>query len=151
MATLLVGTPKGQHWLTVEGAQSLREALEETEARVPTACGGVGTCGACVVRVVSGQTNPPTAAERRKLTGEERARGLRLACQLRVEDDLEIELEQPEKPTSWVSIPLEELPRWTGRHRPPGNPVLLIRRPSPAASATKTIKSKKPVRNCEER
>lgn len=114
MATLRIGTSKGQHWLTVEGAQSVREVLAETEARVPSACGGVGTCGACVVRVVSGQTNPPTAAERRKLSGEERARGLRLACQLRVEDDAEIEVEQPEKSSSWVSIPPEELPSWPG-------------------------------------
>ncbi|NTW84901.1 MAG: DUF4445 domain-containing protein [Holophagaceae bacterium] len=114
MANLRVGTSKGQHWLTVDGAQSVREALAETEARVPTACGGVGTCGACVVRVVSGQTNPPTAAECRKLSGEELARGLRLACQLRVGGDAEIEVEQGEKASSWASIPLEELPPGPG-------------------------------------
>jgi uncharacterized 2Fe-2S/4Fe-4S cluster protein (DUF4445 family) len=114
MASLLVRTATGEHRLAGAGAYTVRAALEATEWRVPSACGGVGACGTCTVRVVSGPTNPLTTAEHRKLTAEERARGLRLACQLRLEGNAVIELDTP-VPSRWQTLPEEDLAPCPGR------------------------------------
>jgi uncharacterized 2Fe-2S/4Fe-4S cluster protein (DUF4445 family) len=83
---------------------SVREALDATRQRVRAACGGTGSCGACTVRLASGQASRPTVAEYTKLTADERAQGLRLACQLRLEGDIEILLEHPAPPSQWMSL-----------------------------------------------
>jgi len=56
-------------------------------------CRGLGTCGTCAVRV-NGAVTPPTAVERWRLSfpphHEGIARGLRLACQCRVQGDVAV-------------------------------------------------------------
>jgi ferredoxin len=54
-------------------------------------CGGLGTCGTCAVGV-EGATSDPTARERRRLDfpPHDPDDGLRLACQTRVRDDLDV-------------------------------------------------------------
>ena len=110
----------GTHTLTVQSGVitttlavgpdvSVREALDTTDLRVRAACGGTGDCGACIVRLLGGPTNPPTVAEYLKLTAEERERGLRLACQLRLAGDAEILLDHPAPPAAWKSIAAEDL------------------------------------------
>lgn len=95
--------------LAVAPGVSVREALDATSLRVRAACGGTGSCGACSVHFVAGQASRPTVAEYTKLTAEERAQGLRLACQLRLEGDLEILLEHPAPPSHWKSITPDNL------------------------------------------
>lgn len=97
-----------------EPGRSVRELLDGTDLRVRAACGGTGSCGACVVRLLSGEVNPPTLAERLRLTPEDRARGLRLACQLRLRGDAEIGLDEPAPPSPWRSVPARDLPTWAG-------------------------------------
>lgn len=62
-------------------------------------CRGLGTCGTCAVRVTGGVA-PPTRLERIRLAAPPHngalKRGLRLACQCRVEGDVQVE-----KPTGW--------------------------------------------------
>ncbi len=58
---------------------TLMDAARQAGVRPNAICGATGTCGACRVRVMSGQVTPPTTAEERVL-----ADGLRLACQTRV-------------------------------------------------------------------
>jgi len=55
-------------------------------------CRGMGTCGTCAVRI-EGPVSGTTPVERWRLgfPPHERERGLRLACQVRVLGDLEIE------------------------------------------------------------
>lgn len=57
-------------------------------------CRGLGTCGTCAVRVL-GDASPTTAVERWRLNfpphKQGLAKGLRLACQCRVEGDLVVE------------------------------------------------------------
>lgn len=108
-ATLTVRTEEAVVHLAVAPGQSVREALDATHLRVRAACGGNGSCGACVVRLVSGAANPPTVADHRRLTAAERAEGQRLACQLRLAGDAEIWLAAPAPPSPWRSIPAEEL------------------------------------------
>jgi uncharacterized 2Fe-2S/4Fe-4S cluster protein (DUF4445 family) len=95
--------------LAVAPGISVREALDATVLRVRAACGGTGSCGACTLRLVAGQASPPTVAEYTKLTAEERAEGMRLACQLRLDGDVEILLEHPAPPSPWKSIAPEDL------------------------------------------
>jgi uncharacterized 2Fe-2S/4Fe-4S cluster protein (DUF4445 family) len=89
--------------------RSVRELLDTTELRVRAACGGTGACGACSVRLLSGETNGLTVAEYMKLTPEDRASGIRLACQLRLKGDAEILVEDPAPQSAWKSIPPEDL------------------------------------------
>ncbi len=53
-------------------------------------CKGFGTCGTCAIEVVAGEVGPKNARERWRLDfpPHDAADGLRLACQIRVEDDL---------------------------------------------------------------
>ncbi len=71
---------------------SLLEACASHGILLPSACGGRGFCGRCAVEVVSGDLAPPTLAEENKILGEDRAKGLRLACQARIRGDVEIRL-----------------------------------------------------------
>jgi len=97
--------------LPVGPGASVREVLDATHLRVRAACGGTGSCGACVVRVVSGRVSPPGVADATKLTPAERAEGLRLACQLRLEGDAEVQLERPAASSPWRSVAATELVR----------------------------------------
>jgi uncharacterized 2Fe-2S/4Fe-4S cluster protein (DUF4445 family) len=108
-ATLLVRSATGELCLPVAQGQSVRDVLDTTELRVRAACGGTGLCGACVVQLLMGETNPHTLAEYQKLTADERARGMRLACQLRPRGDTTIRLDDPAPPSSWKSLPPEDL------------------------------------------
>lgn len=95
--------------LEVSPGLSVRDALDATGLRVRAACGGTGSCGACAVKLLSGEVNPPTVAEFMKLPAEERAEGWRLACQLRLRGDAGIHLKDPAPPSPWRSIPAEAL------------------------------------------
>ncbi|WP_254532134.1 2Fe-2S iron-sulfur cluster-binding protein [Natrinema gelatinilyticum] len=53
-------------------------------------CHGNGICGTCAVEIVAGEVAEPTGQERRrlKLPPHSLDSGLRLSCQLPIEDDL---------------------------------------------------------------
>ncbi len=56
-------------------------------------CGGMGECGGCGVRVISGSL-PITEADRDNFTPEQLADGWRLACQARADAPLALECAQ---------------------------------------------------------
>lgn len=95
--------------LPLDADISLRKALDTTELRVRAACGGMGTCGACLIQIVSGSFNPPTPAEHQKIPPEELANGMRLACQLRACSDGELYLQYPAPHSEWKSLDAAEL------------------------------------------
>ncbi|MBI5616873.1 MAG: DUF4445 domain-containing protein [Gammaproteobacteria bacterium] len=107
--TLWISTSHGEHRVEAHAGQSVRDALDATALRVRAACGGTGSCGACVIHLLAGEANPPTLAEYQKLGADERAQGLRLACQLRAGSDLKLFLDDPAPPSRWRSIPDEDL------------------------------------------
>ena len=109
MPCLWIRSESGRHHLEVAYGQSVRDALDTTDLRVRAACGGTGTCGACVVQYVSGVVTPLTLAEYMKLDADERSTGTRLACQMRLQGDTEIVLDQPAPPSQWKNIPAEAL------------------------------------------
>ena len=73
------------------GGKSLLRILFENKYFIPSACGGKGTCGYCKVKVFEGGGKAlPT--EGLILTGKEIASGFRLSCQVKVREDLKIEI-----------------------------------------------------------
>jgi uncharacterized 2Fe-2S/4Fe-4S cluster protein (DUF4445 family) len=110
MIKLTVHTDSAVLQLTATPGQSVRDLLDTTTFRVRAACGGSGTCGACVIRWLSGDVSPPTVAEYMKLSVEERDIGNRLACQLRLlGDEVHLHLEHPAPPSAWTSIAPQNL------------------------------------------
>ena len=79
--------------VSVPDGQTLLEAARQAGVPMNTPCGGNGICGGC--RVIIPQHPPePSETDRRKLTGEELGRHLRLACQVRVRSDLRVVIPQ---------------------------------------------------------
>lgn len=77
--------------IVVTGGRHLLATLAEHRIFLPSACGGKGTCGYCKVKVLKGggQVLP---TETPYLTVNELYQHIRIACQLKVKEDLEIEI-----------------------------------------------------------
>ena len=71
----------------VDGGCSLLDALYANEIYIPSACGGQGTCGYCTVKVLSGG-GPVLPTELPHLSRPEQRMGMRLACQVKVREDM---------------------------------------------------------------
>ena len=69
--------------LSVPAGGKLLGALAANELFVPSACGGGGTCGQCLVKVVEGG-GPLLPTEKSHITKREAAEGTHLACQVSV-------------------------------------------------------------------
>lgn len=75
--------------LSARVGRKLLPVLAEQGIHLPSACGGRGTCGQCVVTVGEG-ADAPLAVEASVLRSRELAAGARLACQLTLRHDLAI-------------------------------------------------------------
>jgi len=81
-------TVNAERVVDADVGEKLLRALEHGGVRLPTSCGGVGTCGLCRVSVTgSGDVLP---IERATLSEIDIANGVRLACQVVVRDDLAV-------------------------------------------------------------
>ncbi len=80
--------------LKTEGGpdQTLLTAAQRSGIRLVAFCGGNGTCAACKVQLLSGTLSPLSESERQKLSAEEIASGIRLACQAKPLSDLKIHI-----------------------------------------------------------
>ncbi len=75
--------------IAVPAGGKLLSALTARELFLPSACGGGGTCGQCKVQVLEGGGSPlPTEAAH--INKREAADGMRLACQVGVDEDMRI-------------------------------------------------------------
>ncbi len=83
--------PLGQRFLCAEGTLLL-DGARQAGVQLVALCGGQGTCGHCRVQVREGWVPDLTPEERALLSPEELGAGYRLACQLRVTDDLRIHI-----------------------------------------------------------
>ncbi len=72
----------------------LLDALRSNQNQLSAPCNGNGTCGKCKVRVLSGETNPPSFQEISLLGENAIAEGYRLACNVYAASDMSIELPQ---------------------------------------------------------
>lgn len=82
---------------TFTAGQSILEIARTLNIGINNICGGTGTCGRCVIRVIKGKVSPVTENEHKLLGAEKLSAGFRLACQTKIEGNCRI------------SIPLESL------------------------------------------
>ena len=75
----------------IEGGGSLLGALKDEGVLVPSACGGRGSCGMCKVKVLEGG-GKILATEAPHLTDEEQEGNIRLSCQIKVRENLVVEV-----------------------------------------------------------
>ncbi len=71
--------------------KTIRDALLEQGLGMDYVCGGNGRCGKCAVRLISGHVSV-TRADQAIFSEEELGQGYRLACQMQVTEDIEIEV-----------------------------------------------------------
>ena len=85
---LTVVTPESSHETYIQPGTSLLSSIQEIPGIVLDApCGGSGTCGKCLVEVVSGSVTPMTDEELSLLPQGAAGKSLRLACQAYVLDE----------------------------------------------------------------
>ena len=77
--------------ITVEGGKNLLSMLTEEKIFIPSACGGRGTCGLCKLKVLEG-AGPLLPTEEPYLDEQERESDVRISCQVKVRNDLKIEI-----------------------------------------------------------
>lgn len=105
----------GQEAVSVAVGASLLDVLNQTGVKLPSACGGKGTCGLC--KVISPKAGPPLPTEMTRLSAQEAHSGTRLACQVKVQSDLAVQV--PDE-----AFGVEE---WTCRVKSTRNVATLIR------------------------
>ncbi len=77
--------------ITAPAGGSLLGTLAAHQIFIPSACGGKGTCGVCTVKVLEGG-GAMLPTEKNHITRGEAREGVRLACQVKVKQDLKIEV-----------------------------------------------------------
>ncbi len=81
----------GEKEVAVAPGSSLLTALSEQKIFLPSACGGGGTCAMCKCQVIDGGGDPlPT--EMNHLTRKQAADHWRLACQVKVKNDMTVKV-----------------------------------------------------------
>lgn len=85
---------EGTQTLTVEGGVTLYTAMVEHGLPLSAPCGGKCLCGQCRVRVQGAGLQPPGAEERQLLGERDLHNGIRLACAVVVQGDLEVSYEE---------------------------------------------------------
>ena len=105
MPILIVKLGEGERRIPFIPGQSLRDILDATDVRVRSGCRGMGACGLCRVRIEAGEVGEPTPSEHVHLDGAQLAKGIRLACQVMPERDLQIVILAPAPESHWRSLP----------------------------------------------
>ncbi|MBN2419771.1 MAG: 2Fe-2S iron-sulfur cluster binding domain-containing protein [Deltaproteobacteria bacterium] len=77
--------------IVVTGGSPLLATLKSRNIFIPSACGGKGTCAYCKVRVLEGG-GPVLSTETPYLLPEELEQNIRLSCQVKVKEDLKIQI-----------------------------------------------------------
>lgn len=79
----------GKKELEVKGGRTVLSTLMEEEIFIPSACGGRGSCGLCKLKVESG-AGQYLPTELPWISKEEEAEKVRLSCQVKIKNDMEI-------------------------------------------------------------
>ena len=81
----------GEKPLEVDGGQTLLFTLYANEIFIPSACGGKGSCGHCKITVTAGG-GPVLPTETPYLTRQEIRSNSRLACQVKIREDVYVRI-----------------------------------------------------------
>ncbi len=101
MSILTVKLPHEERHITCSPVRSVRDVLDETDIRVRAGCNGTGACGLCQIRVIGDNAGEPSLNELALLGSGLLSQGVRLACQVKAEHDLHIEILNPAPPSVW--------------------------------------------------
>ncbi len=74
----------------VSEGETVFDAARKAGVAVNSVCGGKGRCGKCGVKILAGKAGEPTSIEQKVLSAEEILSGVRLACRTRVQQEMEI-------------------------------------------------------------
>jgi Na+-transporting NADH:ubiquinone oxidoreductase subunit F len=88
---LAIDINKGKKTLEITGGAPLLTTLAEAGIFIPSACGGRGSCGACKVKILT-DIGPHLPTETPWMEKSEIDDNVRLSCQIKVKQDLEIEV-----------------------------------------------------------
>ena len=77
--------------------QTILSALQAEGVAIDNPCNGNATCGKCRVRVISGDLPTPSSTEERFLSARDLDAGIRLACLVSPETDVQIEVLHKER------------------------------------------------------
>jgi len=86
-------TINNERTITVEGGKPLQSVLTEEKIFIPSACGGRGTCGLCKLKILEG-AGALLPTEEPYLDEQVRKSNVRISCQVKVRNDLKIEIPQ---------------------------------------------------------
>ena len=81
----------GARTLEVDGGQPLLSALRGEDIFIPSACGGRGTCAFCKLKITDGG-GALLPTEKPLLTDEEIAADVRISCQVKIRNNMAIEI-----------------------------------------------------------
>ncbi len=104
MPTLTVKQADKDRHITFISCRSVRDILDETDLRVRSGCDGAGACGMCRIRVLAGNAGEPSVNELANLGAGLLSKRVRLACQVKAERDLHIEILSPAPLSIWRSL-----------------------------------------------
>ncbi len=77
--------------IPVKNEDTLLNTLSDQKIYLPSACGGKATCGTCKFRLIEGG-GEIKSTELSFLSPVEKENGIRLSCQVKVKDDMKIEI-----------------------------------------------------------
>lgn len=77
--------------ITTASGGTLLNTLSADKIFIPSACGGKGSCGVCIVKVLEGG-GAMLPTEESHITRGEAREGCRLSCQVKVKQDMKIEI-----------------------------------------------------------
>ena len=97
--------------------ESVLDCARRIRVGISSVCGGVGTCGKCRVKIISGAVSEPTARETDELTTQELGSGWRLACQVYPSSDVTLHV-PPESMTTPQRMQVEGM-EMEGQFDPP--------------------------------
>ena len=84
-------TVNDEREFTIDGGKNLLSVMVGEKLFIPSACGGRGTCGLCKLKVLEG-AGPLLPTEEPYLEKDERESNVRLACQVKVRNNLKVKI-----------------------------------------------------------
>ncbi len=78
--------------IQIKPGQTILDASRSAGVGVISLCGGEGWCNSCLVRIASGQVNPPTQSEIDSIEEAQIEKGYRLACQTIPLSDVRVDI-----------------------------------------------------------
>ncbi len=73
-----------------EAGETILQAAQRGGVGIAAVCGGVGTCGRCLVQIMGDRVSALQDSERSRIPAAQIERGFRLACVARVQGDLRV-------------------------------------------------------------